>query len=509
MPTINGIAHSPGYGSWALIGKLFLLLPGLPPAQAMNLMTACFGAAAVFVAAYLASVWSGSLAAGVCAGLALGTTRIAWENSVVAEVYAPQTFYVLGAFALFVLPRLEGQANPWPWWRAGALLAGWAIGYRPDSALVFIPCFAFVVIETWREHRLAKLVGLPLLALVGALPSLLYLVLADVRWNHPASLYNLLRPYYELAYDRLPERNSFYARHNADSLLHGNWFERFRWLYGCESVRWFYGATGWADSWGELRKFVGVTFKQLGPVVLLLALYSLRGGRDQKRLPEVLAWVIFGAYLYSYVDLAITGQEYYYPPLWGLLCCLAVVGWTRLPRVPLPHRLNLFGDPPFGRTSLGIEAIQWLRTDFVRALCMALLFLFPFTESARQWGSLREFSSGEAVRYHNKVVRALAKNLPVDSVVVSAWGPGNALLYALHVEERRGDVTVVCAPAEEKLEICSPVAAKYAGRPVFLYHWGATLHYFVPAGNGKPERLVEGEVWYVNCPVCPEDARFH
>jgi hypothetical protein len=506
VPPITGIAHEPGYGCWALMGKVFLLVPGLTPAARINLMTVTFATGAVFVLVFLASVWSGSPWLGACVGLVLGVSRYAWVNAVLAEVYAPQTFFLLTVFTLVIYPEIGDLPDPWPCWKWASFIGGWAVGFRPDTVLLMGPCSLYVL---WRCWKLGIMGGLPVLikALVmGAAPSYLYLIAADILVNHPANIYNVLRPYFSVGYDLLPETWSALARPNADVILNGNWFDRFWWLYTCQSVRWFYSATTWADGWIELRKFCVITFQQLGPVTILLALSSIRFRDFSKRLPEMLGWSVICLYLYSYSDLATTIQEFFYPPLWAFLCCFAALGASRLPDFPVPRQL-FFKKGSEGQTSVipsgrpneklmtgtrRRKRFRWVLTDGLRATCVCLLLATAGYEAYRNYGVVCRFSDEED---NNQTIRAIFNRVPSNAVILSIWGPLNALLYAHYIEGLGQGVTLISVPEDANLEVCERFARVYPERPLFLYRSAGILQRFVPGSEEQPCHLEESSLW--------------
>ena len=98
-----GIAHPPGYPIWCLLGKLFTYLPHGTIAWRVNFMSAFLGAATVFLMALLVIKLTRNRLAGVAAALALAFSGEFWEQSVIAEVYSLNAFFVAACVVLLVL----------------------------------------------------------------------------------------------------------------------------------------------------------------------------------------------------------------------------------------------------------------------------------------------------------------------------------------------------------------------------------------------------------------------
>ena len=98
-----GIAHPPGYPIWCLLGKLFTCVPHGTIAWRVNFMSAFFGAATVFLVTLLVIKLTRNRLAGVAAALALAFSGEFWEQSVIAEVYSLNAFFVAACVFFLVL----------------------------------------------------------------------------------------------------------------------------------------------------------------------------------------------------------------------------------------------------------------------------------------------------------------------------------------------------------------------------------------------------------------------
>ncbi len=132
-----GIPHPPGYPLYVLIGHVFSYLPG-DPAFAVNLMSAAFGALAVGFCYLLARRLGAKRVSAIVSALVLGTTRLVWDNAVVAEVYTPGLAAVLATWLLL----LSGS-------RRGVVLAAGVAGLSLGLHLFVATCglgFAVLVL---------------------------------------------------------------------------------------------------------------------------------------------------------------------------------------------------------------------------------------------------------------------------------------------------------------------------------------------------------------------------
>ena len=89
-----GIPHNSGYPVYALIGKLFCMIPIGNIGFRMNLMSACFATITVWlVYSFILKITSSKLAAFV-GGLILAFTPVFWSQTTCSEVYTLHTFFV-------------------------------------------------------------------------------------------------------------------------------------------------------------------------------------------------------------------------------------------------------------------------------------------------------------------------------------------------------------------------------------------------------------------------------
>lgn len=204
--TTWGVAHAPGFPLQSLLGNLVSLLPHPgEPAFALNLMNALFAALACAVLAISVQLLTGQAWAGVAAGLALGTSRIFWENALIDEAFALNT--LLGALLLALWSRWARHVGTGPpagrTLPAAALVLSGVLTHHTTLVLLAGP-FVVMVAVTWIAARrrgaagsvAPLLVRCALFAGLGLLP-LLYLPLAarldpPLDWGNPRDLHALL-----------------------------------------------------------------------------------------------------------------------------------------------------------------------------------------------------------------------------------------------------------------------------------------------------------------------------
>src|SRR6185295_11010858 len=87
--------HPPGYPLFTLIGHLFSLLPFGSVAYRVHLASALFGALSGAALWLCVRALVGARLPAYLAALALGLSPVFWSQSIVAEVYTLNTFFLL------------------------------------------------------------------------------------------------------------------------------------------------------------------------------------------------------------------------------------------------------------------------------------------------------------------------------------------------------------------------------------------------------------------------------
>lgn len=191
-----GIAHPPGYPLWCVLAHAFTWIPFGEVAWRVNLMSAVFGAATVFLVARFTQHLTGKRIAGLVAGLALGFSREFWEQANIAEVYTLNAFLMM--LCLWLVWRWRETREAWRLW-AFAVVYGLAMGNH-NTMWVVAPFFALFLIASdgLSPASLARYGGMAAVALVSAVAIYAYLPLrslADpaVDWGNPETMENWIR----------------------------------------------------------------------------------------------------------------------------------------------------------------------------------------------------------------------------------------------------------------------------------------------------------------------------
>ena len=178
---VLGIGHPSGYPTYMMLTHLFTYLPFGDVAYRVNLASAVYAAAAVFVVYLVALRLGGWAVAAAVGALAFGVSQTFWSQATLAEVYTLNALFI----ALILLTLLV--------WRdtrrdryllAAALLMGLSLTHHLTSGLLLPAGLAFVFLVDrgkLREWRLLlKAAGL---FVVGLLP---YLYLPIRAWMDAA-----------------------------------------------------------------------------------------------------------------------------------------------------------------------------------------------------------------------------------------------------------------------------------------------------------------------------------
>lgn len=171
-----GLAHPTGYPLYTWLGKAFTLLPIGSVAYRVNLMSAVLGAGGVALLYSIVRLVARFRAVALAGALFFAFSRTFWSQAVIAEVYAPNLFWVALTLLLFLLwaEREEtGRSGSGRFLLLGALALGLSLGTHLSN-LGFIPAYGlFLLLVNPRFFRRP----LPLVGAAGlfALACLQYL----------------------------------------------------------------------------------------------------------------------------------------------------------------------------------------------------------------------------------------------------------------------------------------------------------------------------------------------
>ncbi len=199
---ILGIPHPPGYPLWVLIGKLFSFIPVSALAWRINLMSAFFGAltsSGLFLiirrAFFPKSPKIFSFLIPFSLSLAFAFSLTFWSQSVVAEVYTLNTFFVILCLWLLLKWSANNFPNAYLFWFA--FVYGLSLTNHQMMLLLAPAFFAFIFLSL---HSARRRLGLKsgiiccLLFFLG-LSIYLYLPLRSLAnpaldWGNPETLRN-------------------------------------------------------------------------------------------------------------------------------------------------------------------------------------------------------------------------------------------------------------------------------------------------------------------------------
>ena len=182
----GGVIHPPGYPLYAILGRVFALLPlASGVAGRLNLLSAaCDGAAAAFLFAAVQRR-TRSRAAGLSAAAAFALAPVVWQYAVCAEVFALNNLLVT---VLLWLAVRYGEEKATRHAVCGAFVAGLGLSNHHTSVLVAAPLAAWVL--RWGRDRLltARMLASLAAALLLGLAPYAYLPLAarhasEVSWG--------------------------------------------------------------------------------------------------------------------------------------------------------------------------------------------------------------------------------------------------------------------------------------------------------------------------------------
>ena len=92
---VLGIGHNPGYPLYMIFGKLFTLLPIGDVAYRVNLMSAAWGSAAVFLIFLIVRKMTGNDFAGFVSAMTVAAGSTFWSSAVWAEAHTLNAFLSL------------------------------------------------------------------------------------------------------------------------------------------------------------------------------------------------------------------------------------------------------------------------------------------------------------------------------------------------------------------------------------------------------------------------------
>jgi 4-amino-4-deoxy-L-arabinose transferase-like glycosyltransferase len=436
----GGIAHA-GYPTFIALLQAAGRLPLGSLALRANLLTACFGALAIALLAYVAHRSTGNRWAALVAAAAFAMGITTWNESTLAGVHAP-TLAVDAALLLLALryrfrPSLGLAAAAGGLFGLGLTGHLTVLGLAPPLLVAFVSGLRSVA-------RPARHIVVAVLALVAGLAPFALLIAQD----RPEQPMNYLS-------DTLEPGDASFAVERPDF---GQRLERFQWLLS--------GSQYMGNSQRDLRTLVlrvthvvaVVTLNDLPFVTWILAVAGfvglLRGGGA---LAGMLGpWFAAGVVLAGLGGTEHTLHYFFQPCTWILAVGLA----------------GALGRIAARRRSLAI-------TLAAIVLVMPLVRLQiadppgPFARMpklARVWSlAPREWSPLHRDLRYDAYGRGVMRRLPPRAVVLGArWEESTTLRYFVYGEPLRPDVSVLYAGLESPRFSRLRAEAERAGRPVYM-----------------------------------------
>ncbi|MCM2282173.1 MAG: DUF2723 domain-containing protein [Bdellovibrionaceae bacterium] len=164
-----GIPHPPGYPLYVWIGHLFTYLPFGTVASRVHMFSAVSGAAAAGLLTLIAFRLRTSAWAAVLAGLGFALSRTLWSQSVIAEVYALNAFFLF--LLLWIALRLHERFDRRLFWLFGFVYGLSLTNHWPLIGLAS-GAFAILLLPHWKQTLKALPIGL-LIGVLGLTPYLL------------------------------------------------------------------------------------------------------------------------------------------------------------------------------------------------------------------------------------------------------------------------------------------------------------------------------------------------
>lgn len=186
-----GIPHPPGYPLWCILGKLFtILIPFGSIAYRVNFMSSFFAAGTVAFLFLVVQKITGSRPVAAGTALFFAFTHQFWSQSVIAEVYTLNAFFIVVCIFLLLIWE-EKRSNRLVYLLS--FVAGLGCTNHPTMAPL-TPVFAlYIIVKGGRAVLRPKVISISALLFLAALSVYLYLPLrarADpyMNWGNPRTI---------------------------------------------------------------------------------------------------------------------------------------------------------------------------------------------------------------------------------------------------------------------------------------------------------------------------------
>ena len=395
---VLGITQPTGYPTWTMLAHLFTYLPFGDPAYRVNLASAVFGAAAVFVLFFAGWLLGGRIWAAATGSLAFAVGNIFWSQAVIAEVYTLNALFVAAIVFVLLLWRNTRRDR---YLLAAAFLVGLSLTNHVTSGLL-LPTAALFVFAVDRRKLLdwRLVLGGVGLFVLGLAP---YLYLPVRALIGP--------PVYEADPSSFAE---FWE------LVAGREF----------GIR--FGTLGPDEYLSRLVSLWGYLLEEFHPGLLLVAAVGVVVMLLKDQAGALLIGVPFLGWLVYAIGYDIFDYFIYFIPSYLMLALFVAVGATTVLE---------------GAARLVVRTPPHLRTTTPLLVSIALLYL-AVADVGEDY-SLEDRSEDLTGR---RIIEAVVEKTAPDATVLHHRSP---LPYMILVEERRADLTLVSPwyPAQNPMRV--------------------------------------------------------
>ncbi len=402
-----GIPHPPGFPLWVILSHFFTYLPFNSIAWRVNLSSAVFASLSILTLYLLINLVLSRLMENerlvviisLAVSLSLSFTSELWSQAIITEVYA--LYFLMAISVVYFLYRYSIEESP-RWLYLAFMFLGLGITNHYLAVLLLPPTLFYLIIYhptlfTKTPKVLIKAITLFLLSLCV----FLYLPIRSshnpvIDWGNPENMGNFLS---------VVMRKQFSFADQVD--------------LGVVTLPFSFLAKPATQLMNTLELIVIITFKNLGPVILLLAFLGLYTTYRKDRRLMVISLLFWGALGPGFAFLI--GDSYR-------------VGTLYIPYVPSFFILAVIASIGFG------ESVQVIRTKpNLWKLVVVLLILMPAIFLAANFKS-RDYSTNTVAYDHAlNLLNTAEKNAIIFSEENEWLFP---LLYVHSVEGVRPDITL-------------------------------------------------------------------
>lgn len=389
----QGLVHPPGFPLYMLVGRLFSLLPVGPIIFRLNLMSAVFGAATIYLLfRSLIELFQVRWVAWVASAF-LAFSIYFWQMSLVAEVYTLHTFFLSAVLFLLLRWRRSGNSN---------LLVGAALVYglsltNHTTGLFFAPGFVWLLVSSPKWNWKPAKFWIAAIALFFT--SLLLYLYIPLRASSTAGL-NYIKEYYSVDVSTL------------GGLL---------WMISGRAYSFFAFGYSLAELPTQLWLGLGLIWRSFIGVGALLALFGVYGFFKRNWESALGCLLIFFGNFVFYVNYRVLDKDTMFLPAFFMTAVFLAAGLKEL-------SILITGLDLEARLKQKVTAIQPLFWLSIVLMACALNW---------QWVDMSHTDGPES--YSRMVLSSAAPN----STIVASWSPAVVLEYEQLVEGKRPDLTIL------------------------------------------------------------------